>query len=532
LHALSAASLLALISFGALAHSRHVDSEPADAYDHALRSWLALEFRLSAEVLKARAGVVAHYDAIVQTEAARKRVLTTLQRLPGFLGHDAALQASLREAERERDAADHLLEQFKREHSVLRNSLQFLPLLAAELAAQPAQPAARGDWHWIALAVVQDALLLQHRQEPAIAQRLDDELARLERARGQLGSSEPQGLEALLLHGRIVRERTPKVDQLSARILAGPAAARAQEITASYAARLRSAIEADANDALILLVLVIVSGTLVAASIIQRLRWSAAALRRSGAELAQAVQSLREEQAKQRELSELKTRFVAMTSHEFRTPLSVIMSSAEMLEAYSERWSRAKRSEHFDRIRSASLGMTRMLDAILMIGRSDAGALPCDPQPLDLGSFCADVVAAMAQANPDAQRIVYQAPLGPQPVCADRDLLRQVIENLLSNALKYSSNAQDVLCQVERDERELRLRVCDRGIGISREDQRHLFETFQRGKNVGNISGSGLGLAVVGRAVQLHGGSVAVRSQLGVGSEFTVRIPNLQAVHG
>ena len=237
------------------------------------------------------------------------------------------------------------------------------------------------------------------------------------------------------------------------------------------------------------------------------------------------MQSLRIEQEKQKELSELKSRFVAMASHEFRTPLSVIVSSSELLEAYAERWPAAKRQQHFLRIRQAALGMTRMLDAILRIGRHDAGLLKFEPEPLELGRFCGEVLEAIGAASGQAQRMIYRGPAGEEPVVADPALLRHVLENLLSNALKYSPHDTDVELSVARENGELRFDVRDRGIGISREDQRHLFETFHRGKNVGEISGTGLGLAIVQGAVALHGGSVSVLSELNVGTQFTVRIP-------
>jgi signal transduction histidine kinase len=279
----------------------------------------------------------------------------------------------------------------------------------------------------------------------------------------------------------------------------------------------------------LLFTLAIFTLALGASSVILRVRAAAERQRHTSTQLAQALSALQREQEKQRELSELKTRFVAMTSHEFRTPLSVIVSSAEMLEAYWPRWPAEKRAEHFARIRTAALGMTRMLDAILMIGRSDAGALKFEPRPLELQRFCSDVLTAVGQAHAGAQRIVPA--LAPEPawVLADDSLLRQVLENLLSNALKYSPAGGDVLYEVGRDDDELVFRIRDQGIGISSDDQKHLFETFQRGHNVGNISGTGLGLAVVGRAVKLHGGRISVHSQLGVGSEFTVRLPYVRS---
>jgi signal transduction histidine kinase len=262
-----------------------------------------------------------------------------------------------------------------------------------------------------------------------------------------------------------------------------------------------------------------------AASVIDHLRRSAARLRESSLQLEESAASLHAEQEKQRELSRLKSRFVSMTSHEFRTPISVIMSSAEMLEAYADKWSVQKKANHFARIRNAALQMMEMLDAILVIGRSDAGLLEFNPKPLLIEPFCVSVVEAVSLANTQSQRVHYAGTPGVLPVIADESLLRHMLENLLGNALKYSPNGGEVRLDVTRENHELVFDVRDQGIGISAEDQEHLFDTFNRGSNVGTIAGTGLGLAIVRRAVQLHGGTLSLHSEVGMGSCFTVRIP-------
>jgi signal transduction histidine kinase len=512
LYVLSVLSTALLLAFSAFALTRRVDAQRAERYDSALRTLLALDFKLSAEVLKARAGVVSHYDGIVQTAAARKRVQGALGALPRFLS-DAAereLREELRAAERARAESDQWVERFKRANAVLRNSLRFMPVLAAELD----RPAVA--------ALVQDALLMQSWDDPAIRARFDRNLAELSASTAQ----DPRtSLEALLLHARLAAERTPLVNALTRQIVERSEAAHGQAIAARFEHELQRAAQREARDTGCMFALAIVTLTLWAAAAIARLRAAGEAQARSAQQLAAALDALREEQAKQRELSELKTRFVAMTSHEFRTPLSVIMSSSDMLEAYAQRWSSDKKAEHFSRIRTAAVGMTRMLDAILLIGRSDAGALQLEPRPVELARFCAEVLSAVEQANAGAATILPSVPEQPQWIVADERMLQQVLENLLSNALKYSPQGKPVLCEVALRDGELLLRVQDSGIGIAEGDQRHLFETFARGGNVGGISGTGLGLAVVGRAVKLHGGSISVNSQLGVGSEFTVRIP-------
>jgi signal transduction histidine kinase len=278
----------------------------------------------------------------------------------------------------------------------------------------------------------------------------------------------------------------------------------------------------DANVRIALALLVVVSA---AASILLRMRHTSELLSTAKGELESVVALLHAEQAKQKELNDLKSKFVSMVSHQFRTPLSVIMSSAEKLEAYAERWPAEKKQEHFERLRYEALEMSRMLDAILTIGSQEKGLLKFEPRPIEIDPFCGDVLAAVGDATGQRNRVVYHGTGRKDPVLADPTLLRHMLENLLTNALKYSSHDTDVELNVERDEHELRFEVNDHGIGIERDDLRHLFETFYRGRNVGSVAGTGLGLSIVRGAVELHGGQVAVRSQPDVGTSFMISIP-------
>jgi len=278
-------------------------------------------------------------------------------------------------------------------------------------------------------------------------------------------------------------------------------------------------------DTAVLLALALVVLTLGAAIVIARLRRSAATLRATSDKLAEALSALRAEQAKQTELSDLKSKFVSMTSHEFRTPIAVIVSSSEMLEAYADRWSDQKKAEHLARIRAAAQGMTRMLDAILLIGRSDAGMLKFEPRSVDVSELCRTVIEDVAQSSQQKERVVYERDAGTERVVADEQLLKHVLENLLTNALKYSPSDRPVSFEVGRDGEALVFSVRDRGIGVPEQDRAQLFEPFHRGSNVGKVSGTGLGLAIAKRAVDLHGGSLSLQSSVGEGTCFTVRIP-------
>jgi PAS domain S-box-containing protein len=240
----------------------------------------------------------------------------------------------------------------------------------------------------------------------------------------------------------------------------------------------------------------------------------------------QAEADIRKALEKQKELNQLKTRFVSMTSHEFRTPLAAILSSAELLKHYGERLAEEEKAELVDSIGQGVRRMTHMLDDILTIGRAEADRLGFAPVRIDVRALCARMIeeaerAARAEGHQRA-KIGLSMPAEPVEAQLDEKLMHHILGNLLSNALKYSPEGQPVSLTVEADATTLRFVVADRGIGIPAEDQPRLFETFHRARNVGNISGTGLGLAIVKKATELHGGRIEVDSASGAGSRFTV----------
>ncbi|HEY9727359.1 MAG TPA: ATP-binding protein [Chroococcales cyanobacterium] len=263
----------------------------------------------------------------------------------------------------------------------------------------------------------------------------------------------------------------------------------------------------------------------------------------------QAEGEIRKALAKEKELRELKSRFVSMTSHEFRTPLTTIQSSAELLERYSHKWGEEKKLTHLHRIQLSVKHMTKLLDDILILGKVEAGKLEFNPVPIDLATFCRNLVEEL-QLNDTNQHIIHFAisqgrrgdgktgrvgdrenspshPLISSPAQAQMDekLLRQILENLLSNAIKYSPPGSTVEFTLSYLAEQVVFQICDRGIGIPSEDLHQLFETFHRATNVGTISGTGLGLAIVKRCVDIHQGQIAVESKIGVGTTFTVTLP-------
>jgi len=230
--------------------------------------------------------------------------------------------------------------------------------------------------------------------------------------------------------------------------------------------------------------------------------------------------------AQQRELNDLRSRFVSMTSHEFRTPLATILSSAELLRFYGERMDASERNEVIQSIESGVQRMTRMLDRVLVLGRSEAGMLEFKPLPLCLVPLCEDVLAETRAAAADSPcDIRLFAPEDLPESLLDEKLLRHVLGNLLTNAIKYSPQGGLVTLTVDRTGDEWVLSVSDQGIGIPADEQEHVFSSFHRASNVGDIKGTGLGLAIVKNAVELHGGRISVSSEAGQGSTFTVCLP-------
>ncbi len=225
---------------------------------------------------------------------------------------------------------------------------------------------------------------------------------------------------------------------------------------------------------------------------------------------------------KEKELNELKSRFVSNTSHEFRTPLSTILSSAELLQHYGYQWTDQKRNQHFERINSAVQRMTILLNDILMVGQAATDRLEFRPTLLNLDQFCQEIISefygSRSALNFSSQGTVVQRRF-------DEKLLRQMISNLLSNAIKYSPPTGKIELKVWYEPTETIFCICDEGIGIPKADHPNLFQSFHRGSNVGAISGSGLGLAIVKKVVELHGGKITFKSEIGVGTSFKVIFP-------
>lgn len=238
----------------------------------------------------------------------------------------------------------------------------------------------------------------------------------------------------------------------------------------------------------------------------------------------QAAQQARE-LAAEREVSELKSRFVALVSHEFRTPLGITMSAVELLRNYADRLPPDKLKELLQDIYSATLRMSGLMEQVLLLGRVEAGKIGFQVAPIDLEVLGSKLVDETLSATSRRCPVKFRVEGDLNAAYGDESLLRHVFSNLLSNAVKYSPNNSEVEFTVRREGSDAIFSVRDRGIGIPEADRPRLFEAFHRASNVGQTQGTGLGLLIVRRCVELHRGTISFESQENQGTTFTVRLP-------
>jgi PAS domain S-box-containing protein len=260
-----------------------------------------------------------------------------------------------------------------------------------------------------------------------------------------------------------------------------------------------------------------------------------------------AEAELRKALETERELSSLKSRIITTISHEYRTPLTTILSSAELLESYGEKVTQERKLIHLRRIQNSSKHLTDLVSDVLFISQAEADKLKFNPAPLNLEQFCKELVEEIRSASQNQRRankitessdgqgsseraipgelITFTSQGNCSNLCLDERLIRQSLTNLLSNAIKYSPQESTVRFDLECRESVAVFSIQDKGIGIPAEDLPKLFESFHRASNVGTIPGTGLGLAIVKKCVDLHGGQITVDSVLGVGTTFIVTLP-------
>jgi PAS domain S-box-containing protein len=229
--------------------------------------------------------------------------------------------------------------------------------------------------------------------------------------------------------------------------------------------------------------------------------------------------------AREKELGQLKSNFVSMVSHEFRTPLGVILSSAEILDAYLDQLAPEERREQLQSIQKNSRRMANLMEEVLLLGMVESGKLDFTPAELDLRLFSRRIVADLQSALDNRCPIEISIPDDAAQGFADERLLEHVFTNLLSNAVKFSPAGQPVQFSIEREGNDAVCRIQDRGLGIPAPDLERMFSAFHRGRNVGQVPGTGLGLTIVKRCLELHRGRIKIESAVGQGTSVTVRLP-------
>ncbi|KAB8317596.1 hybrid sensor histidine kinase/response regulator [Tolypothrix campylonemoides VB511288] len=238
------------------------------------------------------------------------------------------------------------------------------------------------------------------------------------------------------------------------------------------------------------------------------------------------VQERTAELVKVQEISQFKSEFVSMISHDIRSPLNTIQLIAGLLQNSGDKLPKEKKVSHFQLIRSAIKNMAQLLDEVSFIGRADSGKLYCEFHPLDLENFCRQLVEE-AQVSTQQKRLtlIFTSVGEFGEALWDESLLRHILNNLLSNAIKYSSLGGTVRFQLIAQQKTVIFQIQDEGIGIPKEDQQQLFHPFHRASNVGKIPGTGLGLAIVKKCVETLNGEISVHSEVGVGTTFAVTLP-------
>ncbi len=243
-----------------------------------------------------------------------------------------------------------------------------------------------------------------------------------------------------------------------------------------------------------------------------------AALEEREAELKRAL-------GKERELNELKSRFLSMASHEFKTPLSTVLSSAELIELYESVEQQPKRERHIRRIKDAVNQLTDVLNDFLSLSQLEQGKVNVQAKLVDLRAMLSTSIESSEGQMKKGQFVTLDLAEEPNRIVSDPKLLRHILVNLISNAAKYSPEGAEIVISTGQANDFCRIDVVDQGIGIPQEDQAHLFDRFFRATNVENVKGTGLGLNIVSHYVKLLGGNVTFTSTLGEGSTFSVYLP-------
>ena len=228
---------------------------------------------------------------------------------------------------------------------------------------------------------------------------------------------------------------------------------------------------------------------------------------------------------KERGLRDVKNSFISMMSHDLKTPLAAIRLASSMLRNYGDRSSAEEKEETYDTIDQQVEHLTELINDVMIISRQDFTGAELDRQIIDLETYCRDIIEELQLAYRMKRTLNFNGTDRRIEALIDVKLMRRALTNLLTNAIKYSPEGSPVNMELMYADCQAIIKISDHGIGIPQEDLPRLFEPFNRASNVGGIPGTGLGLAIAKQAVDLHGGSITVASELGKGTTFTIILP-------
>lgn len=240
-------------------------------------------------------------------------------------------------------------------------------------------------------------------------------------------------------------------------------------------------------------------------------------------ELERTKTDLHKSLEKERELNELKSRFLSMASHEFRTPLTTMLSSLSLITRYGENKDLESQTKHVNKVKSSINNLTEILNDFLSLAKLEEGKIINDPSDFNLKTFIGDLLADMQATIKNNQKIEYTH-VGEEAVFLDKKLIKNILFNLVSNAMKYSNDGGGIWVSTLVENSTVKIIVKDEGIGINEEDQKHLFERFFRGYNATHIQGTGLGLSIVAKYAEVLDASIDFESEENKGTEFTITI--------
>ncbi|MCL1474398.1 PAS domain-containing sensor histidine kinase [Argonema antarcticum] len=231
--------------------------------------------------------------------------------------------------------------------------------------------------------------------------------------------------------------------------------------------------------------------------------------------------------AKEKEINEMKSRFLSMVCHDLRTFLTIIITTSDLLKLHGNKFTAKNRGQYFEKITSTVKSMNELLEGFLAISKAECGKKTTRIAPFELQSFCKSIWQDVQTITNTTHRLAFINTCQNVTLVSDQTLLRQILMNLLLNAVKYSPQDSTIYFDLSCQKNQITFCIKDEGVGIPQEDREHLFEVFHRASNVLNFSGTGLGMAIVKRGVELYGGKILVESEVGCGTTFTVILPTI-----